>query len=83
MSIQTLQRRLDAAALDQLRAEVARLAVENDRLNAENARLCDRANHAEDVAEGWRKEALDLQLDLIQQTGKQPGLTMDGRLVAA
>jgi len=67
-------RQLDAIAIDQLCAEVARLAVENERLRVELA-------WAEDAADSWRDDALRIQEQLCEQTGARPGITIDGELV--
>jgi len=76
LHVQALQRRFDRDAIGQLRAEVARLAAENDELR-------ERLAYAEDAATSWRDDALDLQLQLCEQHGAQPGIAADGRLVAA
>lgn len=73
-AMQSIQRRWDAIAIDQLRAEVARLAEENDALRDECARA------AED-ADFWNREARDMQLQLCEQTGGEPGITQAGSLV--
>jgi len=68
----------DAKAAPQLRAEIERL-----RVALEEAQ--DRARYAEvqwryweEVADGWRDDALAK----LEDAGKRPGLTEDGRLVA-
>lgn len=71
-----IQRRLDAIALDQLRAEAARLAAENDDLR-------NRLAWAEDDAESWRRDATEMHLQLCELHVGQPGITQDGRLVVA
>lgn len=76
MSLATLQRRLDAEALVQLRAEAARLAAENDELR-------NRCIYAEENAEFWWSEATSLQLQLCEQRGGSPGITQGGHLVVA
>lgn len=72
--LQVLLHRLDEYAYDQLCAEVARLAEENERLRAELARM-------EDSAEGWREEAMSLHEQLATAIGGQPGITQTGALV--
>ncbi len=73
-NIAALFARLDDHAYDQLCAEVARLADENDRLRRELARM-------EDIAEGWREEAMSLHEQLAQAFGGQRGITQSGALV--
>lgn len=69
-----IQRRLDTQALVQLRAEAARLAAENEELR-------ERLAWAEDDAEGWRRDATEMHLQLCEQRGGVPGITVDGQLV--
>ncbi len=67
-------RRLDRLAFSQLCAEAARLAVENDRLR-------EQLSLAEDAAQSWQEDAVDLQQALSEATGGRPGITRDGTLV--
>lgn len=76
MSIASLQRRLDSIAIDQLRAEVSRLAAENDQLR-------DRAERAEQSADWWAQDAKEMHLQLCEAVGGQPGITLAGELVVA
>lgn len=69
-----LKRRLDAIALDQLRAEVVRL-------HEENGQLRDNLYWAEQAAESWRDDALRLMDDACAATGASPGITQSGALV--
>ena len=73
-ALQSIQRRWDAIALDQLRAEAARLAVENEELRHQLVL-------AEDDAESWRRDAAEMHLQLCEATHGEPGITMDGALV--
>jgi outer membrane murein-binding lipoprotein Lpp len=73
-----IQARWDARAVEQLRAEVARLAAENERLEAELYRAEGRAASAEEWAESWRDDFYRA----CETNGAQPGITMDGHLVA-
>ena len=75
-SLSAIQRRLDAIALQQLRAECARLAAENDQLR-------DEVYWAEQAAESWREDAMRLLAEACEATGGTPGLTIDGALVVA
>lgn len=68
-----IRRRLDAEALDQLRAEVARLAAENDELRTHLV-------WAEDEAESWRRDATEMHLQRCELKCARPGITVDGRL---
>lgn len=69
-----LQRRLDAEALDQLRAEAARLAAENDELRTQ-------LYWADESAESWRRDATEMHLQLCELQCAKPGITVDGALV--
>jgi hypothetical protein len=73
-SRQTLSVRFDAYAIHQLRAEVVRLAEENERLRIECA-------NAQDAADFYWQDNMDLQLALSDATGGQPSLTIDGKMV--
>ncbi len=73
-NIAALLRRLDEHAYDQLCAEVARLAEENDRLRADLTRM-------EEAVDGWRTDALELHEQLAQALGGQCGITKAGALV--
>ena len=73
-NLKALLHRLDEHAYDQLCAETARLAEENDRLRNELARM-------EECAEGWREEAMSLHDQLANALGGQPGITQSGALV--
>lgn len=75
-TITAIARRLDAIAIDQLRAEVVRLAEENEGLRQ---RLAD----AEQDADWWRADAIEQNLRLCEAVGGSPGITIDGRLVVA
>lgn len=74
ISRRVIAARLDALALDQLREEAARLAVENERLH----QLLDSAERS---AEFWRDEATSIAGQVMDQDGRV-GITRDGHLVA-
>lgn len=74
-SVASLASRLDRFALDQLRAECARLAAENERLR-------DDYHRAAADADWWRDEAIRMQDAFCDETGATPGLTIAGHLVA-
>ena len=74
ISLQGIRRRLDAIAIDQLRAEVSRLAEENEELRKQLA-------WAEQAAEAWRDDALNFQMELCEHSGGTPGITQTGALV--
>lgn len=80
-ALRALERRLNAQAYDLLCEELSRLAVENERLQGENDSLRGQLSWAEDLAESWRKNAIQLMNDRADEEGGSPGLTMDGRLV--
>lgn len=69
-----VRRRLDLFALEQLRFEASRLYVENESLR-------DEALRANEAADFWREQALDMQLALCEKQGSEPGITVDGQLV--
>ena len=69
-----IQRKLDRWELQHLRLLAAQQAEQIDELQR-------RLSWAEDCAERWRDDALDLQHQLADDTGGQPGLTRGGRLV--
>jgi len=74
VNIAALLRRLDEHAYDQLCAEVARLAEENEYLHSELSRM-------EECAEGWCNEAQRLHQQLADATGGQAAITPSGALV--
>ena len=78
-----LQRRLDAEAIDQLRAEVVRLDSAHTQLAEENARLRTELAMTEDDAEFWRREATEQHLQLCEAHLGQPGITQAGHLLVA
>lgn len=75
----TLQTRFDRHAIHQLRAEVAKLATKMEELEAEKNHWHDRAIDAEQWADQWRNDFMELQLN--DYPNQQPGITKDGHLV--
>jgi hypothetical protein len=69
-----IQRRLERWELQHLRLLAAQQAEQIEELQR-------RVAWAEDCAERWRDDALDMQEQLADSAGGQPGLTMGGRLV--
>lgn len=69
-----VRRRWDAIALAQLAERAAQLDAENDELKC-------RLAHAEQVADDCWQQAMDMQLQLCERTGSEPGITQDGQLV--
>ena len=69
-----IQRRLERWELDHLRALAAAQAEQIETLQRQ-------LSYAEDLADSWRRDALDVQEDLAARHGGAPGLTIDGRLV--
>lgn len=69
-----ITRRLDTAALAQLREVAATQAAEIDALRV-------RLAFAEEAAESWRDDALRMQLELCELTHSAPGITVGGALV--
>lgn len=74
-----LQKRLDAIAIQQLRNEVAELAGRVEKLEADNQRLYSHAVDAEEWAEQWRDDFMQLQLESYPDDS--PGITQSGHLV--
>lgn len=74
-----LQRRLDSVAIDQLREEVAALAEKAEELEAENQRLQILAADAQQWADQWRDDFMELQLSAYPDSS--PGITQNGSLV--
>lgn len=72
-ALSRVRRRLDAAALDRLRDECARLAAENDALR-------ERLAAAEESAEFWGREATEMHLQLCEAQVGAPGIQRDGHL---
>lgn len=72
-ALSRVRRRLDAAALDQLRGEAAWLAKENDALR-------ERLFAAEESAAFWGREATELHLQLCEMQAGEPGIRRDGHL---
>jgi len=71
-----IRRRLDRAALAQLRTEAARLAEENEQLHIQLV-------YAQENAEFWSREATGMHLQLCELRGGKPGITQAGQLVVA
>ena len=69
-----IQRRLERWELEHLRAMAAAQAEQIETLQRQLA-------YAEDLADSWRRDALDLQEELAERIGGAPGLTIGGRLV--
>ena len=69
-----IQRRLERWELAHLRDLAVRQADELDELRR-------RLAYAEDCAEHWRQDALQLHADVAELAGAAPGITQDGRLV--
>lgn len=69
-------RRLEALELQTLRALCERQHEEIALLRAQLAA-------ADQAAESWRDDALDLQIQLCELTHARPGITKEGRLVVS
>lgn len=67
-------KRWNAIALTQLAEACARLAAENEDLRCRLAR-------AESNADDCWQQAMDMQMQLCEMSGSQPGLTQSGALV--
>lgn len=68
-----IQRKLERWELDHLRALAAQQAEQIETLERQLA-------YAEDLAESWRRDALDMQDELASCAGGAPGLTVQGHL---
>lgn len=75
-SLAQIQAKLDRWELDHLRDLASRQAEELDELRR-------RLNYAEECAEHWRENAMQLHNELCDVVGGSPGLTQDGTLVVA
>lgn len=71
MNVSAILARWDRIAFGQLCEHVAQLAEERDDYR-------ERAYRAEECAESWRDDFMRI----MQETGRAPGLTIDGRMVA-
>lgn len=80
-ALHAMRRRWNAAAYDLVNEELARIALENARLVAENDQLRRQLAWAEGCAEGWREDALSALNDQAEATGGAVGLTQAGHLV--
>lgn len=78
-TLRNLQARLDRQAVDQLRAEVARLENENHRLRFELEETERELHWADAVAESWRDDFQRLEESLAPS--QAIGLTQSGALV--
>lgn len=76
----SLQRRFDLAAVDQLRAEVHRLAEENAELKRRLAIAQEQLSLADSLAEGWQEDAMDAIEQLIEIRGGTAALDQAARL---
>jgi hypothetical protein len=76
VSIKKLEQRLAEIAIDQLRDEVVRLDAENEQLRRELSR-------AQEAADGWRSDALELHMQLAAALEGRPAITREGQLVVA
>ena len=76
-SIDRMLVKWDAQAAPQLRAELERMRSALEAAEARAERAEQEAHHWMDVADNWRDDLLQV----IEAAGKQPGLTMEGRIV--
>jgi regulator of replication initiation timing len=78
LSFEELRQRFNALAYDLVNEELARVAAENERLQAENDELRGRLAYAEDCAERWRDDALSNLNELSDSVDGAVGLTRSG-----
>lgn len=81
LSLSLLKRRLDAQALDQLRAVAATQANAIECQKAEIDRLKGALKDAELFADIWRDDALDYMAQLAEANGQRVGLTLCGQVL--
>lgn len=81
MNLAALQRRLDALALDQLRAVAAEQLATIEQQRERIARLEASERDAWLIADGWREDALDALTQLAEETGQRVGLTPCGQVL--
>lgn len=72
--VRGLRRRLNAQAYEMLCEEIARLDAENEQLRSDLAR-------AEDTAEHWRQQCLEIYHAQADEEDGDVGLTPSGHLV--
>ena len=80
-AMQAMRRRWNALAYDMVNEELARVAIENDRLQAENEELRRQLADAEDRAECWREDAISALNTQAEITGGTVGLTLSGHVL--
>ena len=80
-ALRAMRRRWNAAAYDLVNEELARVALENERLQAENEELRRELSWAEERAEHWREDAISALNDQAEAIGGAVGLTLAGHLV--
>ena len=80
-AMQAMRRRWNALAYDMVNEELARVALENDRLQAENEELRRQLVDAEDRAECWREDAISALNTQAEITCGTVGLTQSGHLM--
>ena len=80
-AMQARRRRWNALAYDMVNEELARVALENDRLQAENEELRRQLVDAEDRAECWREDAISALNTQAEITCGTVGLTQSGHLM--
>ena len=80
-AMQAMRRRWNALAYDMVNEELARVALENDRLQAENEELRRQLVDAEDRAECWREDAISALNTQAEITGGTVGLTLSGHVL--
>ncbi len=80
-AVQAMRRRWNALAYDMVNEELARVALENDRLQAENEELRRQLVDAEDRAECWREDAISALNTQAEITGGIVGLTQSGQVM--
>jgi chromosome segregation ATPase len=77
-ALANIQRKLDRWELQHLREHAAHLATQAEQLEGQLQLLQARLEHAEQVADYWREQVLELQADLGEDL--RLGMTVDGQM---
>ena len=82
-TLHALRRRLNATAHDLVNEELARVALDNERLQSENDELRRQLAWAESSAESWREDAVAALSAQSEAAGRPLVLTQSGHLMVA
>lgn len=79
-ALKSMRRRWNALAYELVNEELARVAQDNERLQAEVDELRHKLAYAEDCAESWREDALEAMNAHAEATGGVVALHQTGQL---